>query len=252
MNSQRRLAAVTFDCWNTLLVDADLDAARAIRVAALIEAAAARGVELDGERAIAAIRAAHARHVELWGSGVGSGSVEMASWALETVGVADLPLAAVLGERFEEAGLAGSVAALAGAADVLDELRRRGVRTAMVCDTGFSGGRIVRQFLSRTGLLELLEVQVFSNEVGVPKPDGRMFAAALDPLAVTAALAVHVGDLKRTDVQGGRSAGMGTVRICASYDDPDALPEADAVAGSHADLLDALERAHARARSGVR
>ena len=248
MNSHRRLAAVTFDCWNTLLVDADLDAARALRIAALAEAALARGVEIDGERAIAAIRAAHARHVERWGRGVGSGSVEMATWALESVGVADLPIAAALGQRFEEAGLAGSVAALAGAGEVLEELRRRGVRTALVCDTGFSGGRIVRQFLSRTGLLELLEVQVFSNEVGVPKPDARMFAAALDPLAVASAAAVHVGDLKRTDVQGGRRAGMGTVRICAAYDDPDALPEADTVAGSHADLLDALERAHGRVR----
>lgn len=242
------LAAVTFDCWNTLLVDHALDAARALRVAALIEAVATRGIALDDERALAAIRAAHMRHVELWSRGIGSGSHEMASWSLETVGVQDATLAPELGHRFEEAGLAGGVAALPGAGDALEALRRRGVRTALVCDTGFSGGRVVRQFLARVGLLELLEVQVFSNEVGVPKPHRRMFDAALDPLGVAADASVHVGDLRRTDVQGGRAAGMGTVRIHAAYDDRDDFPEADALAGAHAEMLDAVTAAHARAR----
>ena len=202
-------AAVTFDCWNTLLVDHALEAARALRVAALIEAAASAGTDLEEERALAAIRASHLRHVELWSRGVGSGSLEMAGWSLEAVGITDASLAPELGHRFEEAGLAGSVAALPGAGDTLEALRRRGVRTALVCDTGFSGGRTVRRFLERVGLLSLLEVQVFSNEVGVPKPHRRMFDAALGPLAVAASESVHVGDLKRTDVQGGRSAGNG-------------------------------------------
>jgi FMN phosphatase YigB (HAD superfamily) len=240
------LAAVTFDCWNTLLVDHALVAARALRGAALVEAAALRGVELDGERALAAIRAAHLRHVELWSRGIGSGSLEMAGWALESVGAFDAVQVSALGHRFEEAGLAGSVAALPGAGDVLEALRRSGVRTALVCDTGFSGGRIVRSFLARVGLLDLLEVQVFSNEVGVPKPHRRMFDAALVPLGVAAGDAVHVGDLKRTDVQGGRAAGMRTVRIHAAYDDPDDLPEADALAAAHADLLGALSTAQRR------
>ena len=242
------LAAVTFDCWNTLLVDHALDAARAQRVAALIETAAARGIDLDEERALAAIRASHVRHVELWGRGVGSGSLEMAGWALEAVGVRDRSLAPALGHRFEEAGLAGGVAALPGAGEVLETLRRQGVRTALVCDTGFSGGRIVRRFLARVGLLDLLEVQVFSNEVGVPKPHRRMFDAALEPLGVAAHESVHVGDLKRTDVQGGRAAGMGTVRIHATYDDPEALPDADALAAAHADLQGAIATARLRSR----
>jgi putative hydrolase of the HAD superfamily len=242
------LAAVTFDCWNTLLVDHALDAARALRVAALVETAAAREIALDDERALAVIRAAHMRHVELWSRGIGSGSRDMALWSLDAVGVQDASLAPELGDRFEEAGLAGRVAALPGAGAALEALRRRGVRTALVCDTGFSGGRVVRQFLARVGLLELLEVQVFSNEVGVPKPHRRMFDAALEPLGVAADASVHVGDLRRTDVLGGRAAGMGTVRIHAAFDDRDDFPEADALAGAHAELLDAIAAAHARAR----
>jgi FMN phosphatase YigB (HAD superfamily) len=50
-----------------------------------------------------------------------------------------------------------------------------------------------------------------------------------------------VGDLRRTDVSGGRGAGMGTIRIRAHYDDPIALPDADAVADSHAHLQEILD-----------
>jgi FMN phosphatase YigB (HAD superfamily) len=110
-----------------------------------------------------------------------------------------------------------------------------------VCDTGLSPGRVVRELLARAGLLSLLEVQVFSNEVGVPKPHPRMFEAALGPLGVAAAHAVHVGDLRRTDVQGGRGYGMGTVRIRAVFDDGAPFPDADAVIDAHHDLADALE-----------
>jgi hypothetical protein len=90
--TQRALDAVTFDCWNTLIMDRDLDAARSLRATALIESAAAHGVQIDHDRAIEAIRAAHKRHIALWGRGVGSGAIEMAAWSLENVGISDLSL----------------------------------------------------------------------------------------------------------------------------------------------------------------
>lgn len=232
--------AVTFDCWQTLLLDRQLDAARALRIEALVETAASRGIDLGPEAALASIRAAHVRHVELWSHGVGTGAAEMASWALASLGIEETPLAAALGRRFEDAGLAGDVVALPGAGETLEQLAARGVRLALVCDTGFSGGHIVRRFLARVGLLEHLEVQVFSDEVGVPKPHPRMFEAALRPLAIAPAEAVHVGDLRPTDVAGGRAYGMGTVRLRAAHDDRSEHPEADTVADSHAQLAELL------------
>ena len=125
---------------------------------------------------------------------------------------------------------------LEGARATLERLRERGIRRALVCDTGFSPGRVVRHLLDRNGLLELLEVQIFSDEAGVPKPHPSLFRAALEPLGVEPPSAVHVGDLRRTDVAGGRGVGMGTVRIRDHYDDTTDHPEADAVADSHAHL----------------
>jgi putative hydrolase of the HAD superfamily len=239
-HQSRRIRAVTFDCWNTLILDRNLEAARDLRVAALVEAAGARGVRVAPDTALAAIRAAHGRHVQLWSRGVGTGSHEMAAWALEALGVSDAPLARELGGRFEEAGLAGEVETLPDAAATLEALAARGVRLALVCDTGFSGGRIVRRFLERVGLLARLEVLVFSDEVGVPKPHPRMFAAALGPLGVAPAESIHVGDLRPTDVAGGRAFGMGTVRLRAAFDDRSEHPEADVVADSHDALAELL------------
>ena len=115
-------------------------------------------------------------------------------------------------------------------------LARAGVPCALVCDTGYTPGRIVRQLLKRADLLRGLGVQVFSNEVGVPKPATAIFDAALEALGADAHSSIHVGDLKRTDVAGARARGMSTVRIRQTHDDPARLPEADVVVDSHADL----------------
>jgi len=236
----RRALAVTFDCWNTLIRERGGDAAARLRVEALLEAARACGREPSAEQAAAAIRAAHAHHLALWSQGVGSGSPEMAVWALASLEVSDAAAARRLGDRFEEAGLANDIEPLPGALDTLERLAARGVRIGLVCDTGFSGGRVVRRLLERVGLLGHLEAQVFSNEVGVPKPDRRMFETALTPLGVAPAAAIHVGDLRSTDVAGGRGMGMGTVRIRAAFDDRSALPDADAVVDAHAELIELL------------
>jgi FMN phosphatase YigB (HAD superfamily) len=107
------------------------------------------------------------------------------------------------------------------------------------------------------GLLEYLEVTAFSDEVGVPKPHPRMFVTALEGLGVAASGAVHVGDLRRSDVAGARAHGMASVRITVHNDDatpvpgngapvigcgeagcspPCDRPEADAVVANYAEL----------------
>jgi putative hydrolase of the HAD superfamily len=235
--------AVTFDCWGTLIYEQDPGIARGVRLEALREAASQGGAEADEAALEAALSAAHHRHVELWMDGVASGSPEMARWMLEHLEIAadagDWPLETLV-KRLEEAALTQVIHALAGARETLLALRERGIRRALVCDTGFSPGRIVRRFLEQHGLLELLEVQVFSNEAGRTKPHPSLFRAALEPLGVEPADAIHVGDLRRTDVAGARGVGMASVRIRSIYDDDSEHPEADAVVDSHAHLLEIL------------
>jgi putative hydrolase of the HAD superfamily len=227
---------VTFDCWSTLIhEDAGNRPERAIEEA-LIRTARELGATPSRESATLAIRRAWERHTDLWRRGIASGAVDMARWALEGVGARASGRADSLGAEFEAITARSTHRALPGAHETLRGLAERGVRRALICDTGMSSGRSVRTFLDKLGLLEWLEVLVFSDEAGVPKPHPKVFHAALGGLGVAPESAVHVGDLRRSDVAGARGVGMGSVRIRAHNDDTSGDLEADAVVDSHADL----------------
>jgi len=230
------LDAVTFDCWNTLLYEENWPAAHGLRVAELHRVAAEAGHATTHEAASLAFDSAWSRHMELWREEQATGAVEVARWSLGTLGIVLHGIAfEQLVHHWQQASHT-HVEALVGSQRLLQRLCGLGIRTALVCDTGLTPGNVVRRHLERTGLLDLLEVQIFSDEVGVTKPHPRMFRAALEPLRVAPERSVHVGDLRRTDVAGGRSVGMGTVRFRARFDDLEALPEADAVADTHTHL----------------
>jgi putative hydrolase of the HAD superfamily len=244
------LAAVTFDCWNTLLYEADWQRAHARRVEALHHAALEGGHPATRQAAGAAFDAAWGKHMELWRRHVATGAAEIASWSLADLGIPPEGVAYDhLVTQWQEASHSGRVEALAGARETLAALRAGRVRTALICDTGLTPGRVVRRHLDRHGLLEHLEVQIFSDEVGVTKPESEAFQAALEQLGVGAACSLHVGDLKRTDVVGARAVGMRAVRITDRHDDESELPEADAVVAGHRELWAWLEKDAGRERA---
>lgn len=237
------LRAVTFDCWGTLLFERDSGHAHGLRVDAVVRVALRGGLRLDAGAARAALDAAWRRHFEAWHAHLATGAPEMAGWVLESLALdaaAQRELRPELEGALAEASLASGIAALEGARETLEWLAAAGLRRALVCDTGFSPGRVVRQLLGHAGLLDLLEVQAFSDEVGVPKPDARIFEHALGALGTAPAAALHVGDLRRTDVAGARGLGMRTVRIRDHFDDPSEHAEADHVADTHAHLRELL------------
>ena len=232
---------VTFDCWQTLIYEADWVMAHGLRVAALEEAARTAGLDPKPGEALRAFDAAWQRHMDLWSTQVATGARDVAHWALEELGLQPEGVGfGPLLSAFEEASHSGRVCEIDGARETLTRLRDAGVACALICDTGLTPGRVVRQLLDRHGLLEPLDATIFSDEWSLPKPHPRVFEAALETLDVRAEDAIHVGDLRRTDVAGARGVGMGTIRITAMNDDTCALPEADHVAGSHAEIVDLL------------
>lgn len=244
------IETVTFDCWGTLIDDQRMEDHAEARLGALRGAS-----EMDADAARALLDRAWLAHHAAWVRGEQFGSAGIAAYCASELelgpdGEADLCLA------FEEAARTGRVEALPGAVDTLRELKAAGLATALVCDTGFTPGRIVRDFLSDVGVLEHLDFCAFSNEVGVPKPNAKIFLVALDGVGSRPEASVHVGDLIRTDVAGARGVGMRTVRITAVNDDaltgfswgserPDGahvVEDAHEIVSSHAELPDALRR----------
>ncbi len=123
----------------------------------------------------------------------------------------------------------------------LPSLSGRGIRLGIICDVGFTPSSALLAHLERHGLVKYFDHWSFSDEVGVYKPDPRIFTHALDGLGrPDPARCVHVGDRKRTDVAGARAAGMRAVRITTAFEDPDEGPD-DIVISSYEQLLPALE-----------
>lgn len=238
---EKDLHAITFDCWGTLLrFEPEPDQGTSRREAALHQTLLRAGQDRSLSEAHDLLADAHRRHVDTWERGLATGSPEIARWAFEAAGLEDAGLLAELIREFEETSLQHALSPLTGAVDTLRKLAERDIRIALICDTGFSPGRVVRQLLDRTGLLEYLEVQIFSNEVGKPKPHREVFERALEGLGVAADAAAHVGDLRRTDIQGSRQAGMRSIRICEVTNDQSDYPEADLVVQDHPELCEAL------------
>jgi FMN phosphatase YigB (HAD superfamily) len=235
------ITAVTFDFWNTI-VRAPGGLMNEARRRAVTAACEAHGLGVEPALVDASLAEVVGLYESSWSAGTHFHPREGAE-----------RLARALGAE-GEAGEAVTEAFLTVARDApvelspdvragLEALRERGLRLGIVCDVGFSGGEVLRGLLEREGLLVHFSGWAFSDEVGHYKPDPRIFEAALAALGAEPAAAIHVGDLRRTDVAGAAALGMRTARYRALHDDPGSGDgvEADFVLDSHLELLGVLD-----------
>jgi HAD superfamily hydrolase (TIGR01509 family) len=131
---------------------------------------------------------------------------------------------------------------LASAQALLEALRSRGVRTGLVANSWPDPGRVLRRDAEAFGLTELLDVLVYSEELGVRKPDPEIFLHACRQLEVEAAATMYVGDNLVTDVQGAADVGMTTVQALWFRADDTPGIEADFMAFTPMDVLNAVLR----------
>jgi HAD superfamily hydrolase (TIGR01549 family) len=97
---------------------------------------------------------------------------------------------------------------LFGTRDVLDRIARN-FRIAVISN---ADGRI-EQVLSRCGVADCFESITDSGIVGVEKPRGEIFAAALASMNARADESLYVGDVYSVDYLGARAAGMQAVLL---------------------------------------
>jgi len=108
---------------------------------------------------------------------------------------------------------------------VLESLRFRGVKMAIISnwDTRLVG------LLESMGLSRYFETIISSAEVGLRKPDPKIFQLACERLDVLPSRTVHVGDHHYADVVGAASAGLRPVLI----DRAGAIPMASSIVSLH-------------------
>ena len=88
----------------------------------------------------------------------------------------------------------------------LEALQEMGVKVCLLSNAGVP----IRTVLDREGLTPLINGVVLSCEVGLVKPDIRIFQTALDAIACPANEALMVGDSGRDD-SGGTALGIRTL-----------------------------------------
>jgi putative hydrolase of the HAD superfamily len=111
-------------------------------------------------------------------------------------------------EEKDATGVTQRADLIPGADELVHTLKRRGYTLALVAD-GYPG--TYRNVLTQHGLYDCFDVFAISEEVGVVKPDARMFTYALDLLGVPPDAYAHtmmVGNHLERDIKGANALGM--------------------------------------------
>jgi len=86
-------------------------------------------------------------------------------------------------------------------------------KIGLISDTGITPGRILKHALEHHKILQFFDTLIFSDEIGVYKPHPLPFQTALNNLAVSAEISIHIGDLIDTDIVGAKNYNMRVIWV---------------------------------------
>ena len=130
------------------------------------------------------------------------------------------------------------------AVPVLERLARR-YKLCIVSDAIVSPGSCLRRLLENHGLAKFFNGFAFSDEVGHSKPHRSMFESAAGQLGVEISEMLHIGDRDHNDVKGPQQLGMKAILFTASRDVDKTNTSADAICESFDKLEAAIDRLNA-------
>jgi putative hydrolase of the HAD superfamily len=230
------LQAITLDLWGTILYPKDAEDKIERRRAMILEALLEGGLAIDAVALRQAYRAAH-KVIE---ENIGKEFKDLGPsgrWAILTQQLG-LPPEVVpysrIAAAYEDLTLEFVPPLMPGVAAAIERLRRT-YRLGLICNTGYTGGTVLREVLKQHGLHDHFAILVSSNEFGWLKPDPRIFHHTLEHLGAPPNEAAHVGDLEELDVAGAKAAGM----LAARYLPDGPVPTGADVVFHHWDSFEA-------------
>jgi len=238
----KNIQAITFDFWGTLYRSAKTNNSNRTKVVqkAINKAGLAA---IPDEEIIDAIKETWKGWVYVWKN-------EHRTWgatewldSVQTLLNFQLPddVRPYVLQELEDVVLDGNTQAIAGVMEMIPELAKQ-YRLGIISDTGVTSGRTLSKLLERDGILKHFTSLVFSDEVNSSKPASVPFQTALEKLSALPQQAVHVGDLRRTDVAGANNFGMWSIRFTGYQDDTQIkFGEASIVLNEYINMPNALE-----------
>ncbi len=214
------IKALTFDLWNTLIADDHVDYSKR-RIAILLHVCEQQHCFRD----VGAVRTAYQSAMRLWEEcwrvkrkGISIHELISHIFAELNIHLKDAVRDDVAG-RFAGVVLDDPPPTLDYAASVLEVLHTK-YRIGLICDTGFTPGKVLTQVLKKHDILQYFSCLLFSDEVGATKPSALIFQKALDALSLKPQEVAHVGNLLETDVVGAKAIGMAAIWINRGEGDP--------------------------------
>lgn len=237
----KAMDAVTFDLWQTLLLeDRELGLKRAqLRIDGAYEALRDAGWEFSTEHLWEAYRScalacnatraqgddiSFAEQIDIFIERIGPGLYgELSRETVQRIGVA-----------YDRAFWGYPPSLHPQAAATLGRLKEMGYSLGLISNTGMTPGATFREYMEQLGILGYFDALVFSDEVRLAKPSQKIFRLTLEALEASTGRAVHVGDDRTNDVAGAKLAGLKAIWISSAGG-----PEVDTVgaqSGSTADV----------------
>lgn len=240
--------ALTFDLWDTLVVDdSDEDVRAELDLPTKVEARRERFLaevlrhhDLPPWTVAEALELAdHAFH-DVWTTQHRTPALrERLADAYGHLGIAPTPGFDALVDAWAHMEVVIPPKPVEGIHEALETLSRR-FPMAIVSDAIVTPGAQLRQLLAKHDLLRFFDHCVFSDEAGASKPDPRVFHLAAEALGVAPEALLHVGDREANDVAGPKGVGAKAVLFTGSVDRGTRGTAADAVAHDAASLVAAI------------
>jgi putative hydrolase of the HAD superfamily len=114
-----------------------------------------------------------------------------------------------------------------GCEEILSYLHNKNYKIGLICNTGRTPGKVLREVLKRRNVFQFFKALIFSDELRIRKPNPQIFISTLNLLNSSPDSSLHIGDLLESDIWGAKRCGMKTGWLCPDRDRSqiDFLPE---------------------------
>ncbi|TFG17873.1 MAG: HAD family hydrolase [Promethearchaeota archaeon] len=90
----------------------------------------------------------------------------------------------------------------------IEYAKLKGFKVGIVSNTGLTGGKSLRKVIDQYKILHFFDETAFSDEVGLQKPNPKIFENLASKLKIDVSEILHVGDTIFADIVGARNAGL--------------------------------------------
>lgn len=204
---------ISIDFWNTIVeAESHGEIRRKVRIEAVREIASNYNEEITLKEFKEAKRFASERFHNIWLNQHQTPTThELVGYVLDHLNIkATEKEQQYLTKKFEESLWEGPPKLSSGVNEIIPQLARQH-SLAIISDTMYSPGHVLRKFLEEKELSSYFKSFIFSDEAGYSKPDPRVYHQALDATDSTIEKSWHIGDRMDTDITGAKEIGMQAV-----------------------------------------